>query len=504
MALQESFSYSKWLSLAEITLTLIHVFNRRRAGEIQRILIEDFETYEKINKDMNSDIYNALSKADKEITEKYVRFLIHGKLGRTVPVLLSNELFQCVILILKLRKEANVLSQNPHIIGLVLIKRPIAYASRLLNAAEQNYSKIEKLLTIIYSVNYFHSSTPSRTLCLRWRLRLAEYEYNIIYKAGKTNLNADALSRNPTIFPTAEDNKKLNCHSTVVDDSDASIPDAPYQQILLNNFATRKDNLVILVIQRGESCDRKARMLANQERLPQIENATLGRAKLISDQNRYIIALVVKERISEIINNQIMVEVISSLLDVVNELALTSISICQGDVDRMPWNKRILKEYHDSTMGGPRAILTDQGSNFLSALMRVIARKFYITQFRTTAYHPQSNGSIERSHHVLWKYLYNTSVHEGTKFTPHELVFGRTTRIPTSDLVLPNNLNETYVDYLISLFNLRDVQEFARENFTRAKNGLKRYYDKKINSQTFKRGLFIEGTAKRKAVHRIA
>jgi len=32
---------------------------------------------------------------------------------------------------------------------------------------------------------------------LLWRLKLAEFEYNIVYKAGKINVNADALSRNP-------------------------------------------------------------------------------------------------------------------------------------------------------------------------------------------------------------------------------------------------------------------------------------------------------------------
>jgi len=37
--------------------------------------------------------------------------------------------------------------------------------------------------------------------------------------------------------------------------------------------------------------------------------------------------------------------------------------------------------------------------------MRAIARKFRITQIKTTAYHPRSNSSIERSHHVLWEYL---------------------------------------------------------------------------------------------------
>ncbi|KAG5319556.1 POL3 protein, partial [Pseudoatta argentina] len=104
--------------------------------------------------------------------------------------------------------------------------------------------------------------------------------------------------------------------------------------------------------------------------------------------------------------------------------------------------------------GTLRAILTDQDS---------YSRKFHIMQFRTITYHLQSNGSIERSHHVLSEYLkqyvdrnnewnehlklatfsYNTSVHEDTKFTPHELVLGRTARILTSDLVLPNDLNET-------------------------------------------------------------
>jgi len=32
---------------------------------------------------------------------------------------------------------------------------------------------------------------------VRWRLKLAEYEYEVVYKASKTNLNANALFRNP-------------------------------------------------------------------------------------------------------------------------------------------------------------------------------------------------------------------------------------------------------------------------------------------------------------------
>src|SRR5436190_12002542 len=40
------------------------------------------------------------------------------------------------------------------------------------------------------------NSDPTSRL-MRWRLKLAEYEYEIKYKPGKKNKNADALSRNP-------------------------------------------------------------------------------------------------------------------------------------------------------------------------------------------------------------------------------------------------------------------------------------------------------------------
>ena len=95
--------------------------------------------------------------------------------------------------------------------------------------------------------------------------------------------------------------------------------------------------------------------------------------------------------------------------------------------------------------GCPKAILTDQGSSFIRSVMKKFARSFNIEQYKTSAFHLQSNGSLERSHHVLIEYLkhyitkerqwdqwlpqamfsYNTSVHESTKFTPYELIYGK-------------------------------------------------------------------------------
>lgn len=105
-----------------------------------------------------------------------------------------------------------VLSQGP--IGKDL---PIAYASRTLCQAESRYSTIEReLLAIVWAVKHFRPYLFGRKFKLitdhrpltwlfsikdpgsrlaRWRLKLEEYDYEIIYKPGKINKNADALSR---------------------------------------------------------------------------------------------------------------------------------------------------------------------------------------------------------------------------------------------------------------------------------------------------------------------
>ncbi|KMQ88537.1 enzymatic polyprotein endonuclease reverse [Lasius niger] len=162
-------------------------------------------------------------------------------------------------------------------------------------------------------------------------------------------------------------------------------------------------------------------------------------------------------------------------------------------------------KYFICRFGCPRSILTDQGRNFISHLMRTVMKKFRIRHFRTTAYHPQSNGSLERSHIVLVEYLkcfinkeeywdelierasfsYNTAVHEGTGYSPHELIFGYTARIPSSYNC--DDDPETYNAYLTNLFEkTRDLQESARANLIKAKERSKMYYDKRVNAVTFK------------------
>lgn len=54
-----------------------------------------------------------------------------------------------------------------------------------------------------------------------------------------------------------------------------------------------------------------------------------------------------------------------------------------------------------SILGAPLQVLSDQGSNFLSITMTRLGKKFGIDGIKTSPYHPQSNGKLERFHSSL-------------------------------------------------------------------------------------------------------
>ena len=51
--------------------------------------------------------------------------------------------------------------------------------------------------------------------------------------------------------------------------------------------------------------------------------------------------------------------------------------------------------------GTPLQVLTDQGTNFESRLFREVCELLQIDKTRTSSYHPQSNGSVERFNRTL-------------------------------------------------------------------------------------------------------
>ncbi|KMQ84188.1 hypothetical protein RF55_18230 [Lasius niger] len=62
--LEEGFSEYVWRDLAEATLTCIQVFNRKRAGELKRLLISDFKNKQSVPDD--DETYHKLSKPNQQ------------------------------------------------------------------------------------------------------------------------------------------------------------------------------------------------------------------------------------------------------------------------------------------------------------------------------------------------------------------------------------------------------------------------------------------------------
>ncbi|KAJ8368734.1 hypothetical protein SKAU_G00087620 [Synaphobranchus kaupii] len=102
-----------------------------------------------------------------------------------------------------------------------------------------------------------------------------------------------------------------------------------------------------------------------------------------------------------------------------------------------------------SRVGLPEEILTDQGTPFMSRIMRDLCQLMKVTQLRTSVYHPQTDGLVDRFNQTLKKMLKKTMEADGrnwdqllpfilftirevpqasTGFSPFELLYGRRPR----------------------------------------------------------------------------
>lgn len=172
----------------------------------------------------------------------------------------------------------------------------------------------------------------------------------------------------------------------------------------------------------------------------------------------------------------------------------------------------IAKEYVTKIIckfGVTESLLTDQGTNFMSKVFTEVCKSLKIHKLHTTAYHPQSNGALERSHRTLAEYLrsylnidkltwdewipyamftYNTSIHNTTKFTPFELIFG-------FEAILPNQFKGTptisynYDNYANEMkTRLQQSYQLARKHILEQKEMSKTYYDRNSKPLNIKVG----------------
>ena len=165
-------------------------------------------------------------------------------------------------------------------------------------------------------------------------------------------------------------------------------------------------------------------------------------------------------------------------------------------------------------VGVPREILTDQGSNFVSQLLAELYRLLQVKPIRTSPYHPQTDGLVERFNKTLKAMLRKTASDDGkdwdrmipyllfayrevpqssTGFSPFELLHGRDVRGPLDILKetweADQKSEKSVVSYVMSTQQkLKEMAECVKENMLEKQDKQKQWYDVKARLREFKAG----------------
>jgi len=453
---------------------------------------------------------------------------------------------------------------------------PVAYASRALNKAEKNYSTVEKeLLAIVFALKRFrpylygvnftiitdhkpliwlYKSKHLSSRLMRWRIELDEFDFNIIYKPGKYNINADALSR--IELETADQSKFINVVTRSQTKSQTTQPNStqPLNETITNIRKNSSLNQLPNNNQEIPNPDNAITTLENENDIinviKEFHNCPLGGhqgiertfkrikcyyyfPRMLTLIKKFIqkCELCQKNKVSRINKLPMVITTTSKtpfekiFLDIVGPLNISYnnnryILTIQDDLSKFSLaiplenqlSETIAKAFVDNFIcrfGAPLCILTDQGSNFISELIHNVCKILKIKKLQSTAYHPQTNGALERSHRTIVEYIrnfiekdpnewdhwlpfamftYNTTPHSSTNLMPFEIIHGFKPNIPTS-LKTNNRIFYNPEDYLQNLrIKLGNTYELARNNLITNKEKSKTYYDKSSKNVEFNVG----------------
>ena len=167
-------------------------------------------------------------------------------------------------------------------------------------------------------------------------------------------------------------------------------------------------------------------------------------------------------------------------------------------------------------VGIPREMLTDQGSQFTSEVMKHVSKLLSIKQVTTSPYHPIANGLVERFNGSMKQMLkrmcaerpsdwdryvepllfaIRESPQESLGFSPFELLYGRKVRGPMSILkeLWTGNVDvaetKTTYEYILDLRNrLEETCQEAHRTLQKSAARYKHQYDKKSKNRSLEPG----------------
>ena len=454
-------------------------------------------------------------------------------------------------------------------------ERVIAYASRMLKPAERNYPAIElECLAIYWACEHFRPYLYGRKFKIlsdhnplaylenmktkskrinKWRLELAEYEKEIIYKKGINNQNADALSRmeafnvnveNPVDSTDDKDiclirqddlifaeNKELieaQLQDEEIAKIDKSNKNFKIKDRVLYKYSPKYNDRIVIPKKLVESVlkachddiggghlGRKKTWYKVKERYywrtmygdvhDWVSSCSFCSARKNPLPNRAPL-MPINEAVKPF--DMVGVDILGPLPVTTkgNKYILVFTDYLTRWVEAFPMKnmeaKTVAKIFIDEIVtrfSAPIKLLSDQGTQFMSKLVKETCEYMSTQKLNTTAYHPQTNGVTERfnkticqllsiycnDHQTNWDdyikaslFAYRISPSETTLKSPFELLQGRTPR-------LPNNIDKSYDSRIL------DFDKTWRDTYDRIKSinkSRKEKYDVKLDSITYKVG----------------
>ena len=150
----------------------------------------------------------------------------------------------------------------------------------------------------------------------------------------------------------------------------------------------------------------------------------------------------------------------------------------------------------------PRTLLSDRGPNFLASVVKAVCDIMNTRRTLTTAYHPQTDGLVERfnatlceglsmyvsTHQKDWDrhlpltlFAYRVAPHATTGESPFYLLYGREPHLPLdASLLLPDsNVSNSVAELRARLVkNLEETRKIVSSNTQLVQQRMKDQYDK--------------------------
>lgn len=361
----------------------------------------------------------------------------------------------------------------------------IQYMSRTLNPAERNYSTTEReLLAIIFclqqarhmilgykvkivtdhkALTYIMNIKETNSRLIRWKLTLAEYDHEIVFKPGKEHTGPDALSRlevgdeksntnkvnvitrsgkiaepSTTFKKKSHNNQKFNnCSDDINNNTHLSNTNESVMPDINNMDVEKLLESDIIVITDPNQIDelikiyhdtplgghqgvtrtykRLHRLYRWNNMLTDIENYIQKCTKCQKNKTvRYTKMPMVITDTAQKPFEKVYLDIVGPLpiSNSGNKYLLTFEDNLTKFMDCYPMPNQeantVARIFYDEIISRyriPDILLTDQGANFTSEMFKKVCKLLKIKKIQTTAYRPQSNGALERAHRSLVEYL---------------------------------------------------------------------------------------------------